>query len=159
VNDPDVIRAIEIMEARIESVASISDIARSVEVSKRTLERKFRQTLGRTPSQAHLECRLEHARRLLRNTDLPIRELALASGFSSVSYFCRSYKQHFRRQPGSDRHLDYSLVGPRRRFPPMPRRPTAREPPSPGSGIGLRRHRPGANEQTPLLRVGLCRVS
>jgi hypothetical protein len=66
----------------------------------------------------------------------------------------RSYEQHFRRQPGSDRHLDYSLVGPRRRFPPMPRRPTAREPPSPGSGIGLRRHRPGANEQTPCCGWG-----
>lgn len=111
VKDPDVIRAIGIMEARIESVSSISEIAQSAEVSKRTLERKFRQVLNRTPSQAYLQCRLEHAQRLLRNTDLQIREVAVASGFSSISYFCRSYKQHFRRQPSSDRRLDYSLVG------------------------------------------------
>src|SRR3546814_8694424 len=48
VKDPDVIRAIGIMEARIESVSSISEIAQSAEVSKRTLERKFRQVLNRS---------------------------------------------------------------------------------------------------------------
>lgn len=111
VDDPDVIKAIKIMETRIESVSNIAEIASSAKLSKRTLERKFRQVLGRTPSQVYLECRLQHAQRLLRNTDLQIREVALASGFSSMSYFCRCYKQHFRRRPGSDRRLDYSLVG------------------------------------------------
>jgi AraC family carnitine catabolism transcriptional activator len=110
VSDPDVLRAIEIMEARIETVSSISEIACSTNVSKRTLERKFKQMLNKTPAQAYLLCRLEHAQRLLRNTDLKIREVALASGFASMSYFCRAYKRRFRRQPGSDRRLDYSLV-------------------------------------------------
>lgn len=110
VSDPDVTRAIQVMKARIETVSSISDIARSANASKRTLERKFRQLLNKTPSQVYLQCRLEHAQGILRNTDLKIREVALASGFSSMSYFCRTYKQQFRRQPGSDRRLDYSLV-------------------------------------------------
>lgn len=110
VSDPDVLRAIEIMESRIETVSSISEIACATNVSKRTLERKFRRLLNQTPTQAYLQCRLEHAQRLLRNTDLKIREVALASGFASMSYFCRAYKRRFRRQPGSDRRLDYSLV-------------------------------------------------
>lgn len=110
VNDPNVTKAIQVMQERIETVSSISDIARSANVSKRTLERKFRQLLNKTPSQVYLQCRLEHAQGLLRNTDLKIREVALASGFSSMSYFCRTYKHQFRRQPGSDRRLDYSLV-------------------------------------------------
>ena len=112
VSDPDVLRAIEIMETRIETVSSISEIACSTNVSKRTLERKFRQLLNQTPTQAYLQCRLEHAQRLLQNTDLKIREVALASGFASMSYFCRVYKRRFRSQPGSDRRLDYSLVEP-----------------------------------------------
>jgi len=110
VNDANVTRAIQVMQARIETVSSISDIARSANVSKRTLERKFRQLLNKTPSQVYLQCRLEHAKGLLRNTDMKIREVALASGFSSMSYFCRTYKHQFRRQPGSDRRLDHSLV-------------------------------------------------
>ncbi|MEC5293304.1 GlxA family transcriptional regulator [Aurantimonas sp. C2-6-R+9] len=110
VSDTDVIRAIEAMEARVETVVSIVEIARSANVSKRTLERKFRQVLDRTPSQVYLHCRLAQAQGLLRNTDMKIREVALASGFSSMSYFCRTYKRRFRRQPGSDRRLDYSLV-------------------------------------------------
>lgn len=108
--DADVLRAIGLMEAKVETVASIAAIACDANVSKRTLERKFRQMLGRTPTQVYLDCRLDHAQRLLRNTDMKIREVALASGFSSMSYFCRSYKRRFRRRPGSDRRLDYSLV-------------------------------------------------
>ena len=106
------LKAIEIMEARIETVSSISEIACATKVSKRTLERKFRQLLYQTPAQAYLQCRLEHAQQLLQNTDLKIREVALASGFASMSYFCRAYKRRFGRQPGSDRRLDYSLVEP-----------------------------------------------
>lgn len=109
-SDPDVLRAIEIMEARIETVSSIAEIARSANVSKRTLERKFRQLLNQTPTQAYLQRRLEHARQLLQNTDLKIQEVALASGFASMSYFCRAYKRRFRRSPGNDRRLDYSRV-------------------------------------------------
>jgi AraC family carnitine catabolism transcriptional activator len=111
-SDPDVVRAIREMEERIETASSISEIASATNVSKRTLERKFRDLLNKTPTQVYLQCRLDHARRLLRNTSLTIREIALACGFSSMSYFCRSYKLRFRARPGSDRRLDYSLVEP-----------------------------------------------
>lgn len=111
-SDTDVLRAMEIMQTQFETASSISEIAQTVSVSKRTLERKFRQLLNQTPNQVYLQCRLEHARRLLRNTDLKVREVALASGFASMSYFCRAYKRRFRRSPGNDRCLDYSLVEP-----------------------------------------------
>jgi transcriptional regulator GlxA family with amidase domain len=105
-------RAVKAMGERIEAISSISEIASAANISKRTLERKFRQLLNKTPTQVYLECRLEHARRLLRHTDLTVRETALACGFSSMSYFCRVYKRRFRTRPGSDRRLDYSLVEP-----------------------------------------------
>jgi len=109
-SDPDVLRAIEFMEERIETVSSIYEVARLTGVSKRTLERKFRQLLDQTPTQTYLQLRLEHARQLLQNTDMKMQEVVLASGFASMSYFCRAYKKRFRRSPGSDRRLDYSRV-------------------------------------------------
>ena len=112
VSDPEVLEAIEIMETRVETVLSIDEIACVTKVSKRTLERKFRRSLNQTPTQAYLQYRLKHAQQLLQNTDLKIREIALASGFASMSYFCRTYKRQFHKQPGSDRRLDYSLVEP-----------------------------------------------
>jgi AraC family transcriptional regulator, carnitine catabolism transcriptional activator len=112
VSDPEVLKAIEIMETRVETVVSIDEIACVTKVSKRTLERKFRRSLNQTPTQAYLQCRLKHAQQLLQNTDLNIREIALASGFASMSYFCRAYKRQFQKRPGSDRRLDYSLVEP-----------------------------------------------
>jgi AraC family transcriptional regulator, carnitine catabolism transcriptional activator len=110
--DPDVLCALHVMEEHVETVLSIAKVASTVRVSKRTLERKFRQVLGQTPSQVYLQYRLEHARRLLRHSDLRVSEIALASGFSSLSYFCRAYKLRFRVRPASDRRLNYSLVQP-----------------------------------------------
>lgn len=109
-SDPDVLRAIQVMERHIETTASIAQIAHEANVSKRTLERKFRHFFDLTPTQAYLECRLVHARQLLRHCDIQIREVALACGFSSISYFCRSYKRKFHVKPGQDRRLDYALV-------------------------------------------------
>ena len=109
-NDRDVLRAIRAMEERIETACSISQIASAANVSKRTLERKFRQFLNKTPKQVYLQYRLDHARRLLRHSDLTVREIAMACGFSSISYFCRAYKERFAVRPSGDRRLDYSLV-------------------------------------------------
>lgn len=106
----EVRRALHVMEQHVETTASIGEIAAATNVSKRTLERKFRQQLNQTPAQIYLLRRLDHARRLLRHTDMTIREIATACGFASTSYFCRAYKHCFQRTPGGDRRLDYSLV-------------------------------------------------
>lgn len=108
--DPDVLRAIKVMEGRIETTASIAQVASEANVSKRTLERKFRSQFDMTPKQVYLRCRLDRARQLLRHSDMQVREIAAACGFSSNSYFCRAYKARFRAKPGQDRRLDYSLV-------------------------------------------------
>lgn len=109
-SDPDVLRAIAVMEDRIETTASVGQIAAAANVSKRTLERKFQRCFDMTPKQVYLQCRLNHARKLLRHSDMSVRETAIACGFSSISYFCRAYKQGFQIKPGQDRRLDYSLV-------------------------------------------------
>jgi len=50
-------------------------------VSRRTLERKFAQVLGRTPSEQIRHARISHAKQLLIETDLSLREVARRSGF------------------------------------------------------------------------------
>ncbi|MBX6322932.1 MAG: GlxA family transcriptional regulator [Rhodospirillaceae bacterium] len=109
-SDSHVLQAISIMEANIEQPLSIGALCHALAVSKRTLERKFLHAVARTPKEYYLEVRLDHARKLLRHTDLKVREIALACGFSSMSYFSRAYKRTFSINPGKDRRLDYGLV-------------------------------------------------
>ena len=56
------------------------------------ISRSFRKFLGQTPSAWIAGRRIHHARRLLETTNLPVLEVALESGFDSMSYFHRCFR-------------------------------------------------------------------
>ena len=103
VHHPKLIRAVEIMESRIEETLSQEVLAQHVGLSRRQLERLFRRHLGRTPAQYYLETRLERARHLLFQTDMPIMSVACATGFVSASHFTTCYRQMFGKTPRAER--------------------------------------------------------
>ena len=78
-------------------------LAERIELSRRQLERLFRRHLGRTPAQFYLETRLERARHLLYQTDMPIMSVACATGFVSASHFTTCYRQMFGKTPRAER--------------------------------------------------------
>ena len=76
--------------------AGVAEMAGVVAVEQRTLQRKLKALIGRTPA-AHLQSyRLERARRLLVESDRTIQDIAYSCGFSSPQYFSRL----FTRQQG-----------------------------------------------------------
>jgi LacI family transcriptional regulator, galactose operon repressor len=75
---------------------TVTDVAEVVGTSRRNLEMKFRKAVGRTILAEIQRVRLEHAKRMLRETDLPIPQIAESSGYNSVSYLT----QVFRREVG-----------------------------------------------------------
>ena len=103
VHHPKLIRAVEIMEGNIEEPLSQESLAVRIELSRRQLERLFRRHLGRTPAQFYLETRLERARHLLYQTDMPIMSVACATGFVSASHFTTCYRQMFGKTPRAER--------------------------------------------------------
>ena len=71
-------------------------------ISLRQLERLFRPISARgSPGITFL--RLERARQLLRETTLPVLDVALATGFVSASHFSRSYRARFGFSPRTER--------------------------------------------------------
>ena len=64
-----------------------------------------RGVLGTTPLAHYRALRLRHARSLLAQTDLSVREIGLACGFASLEHFSRSYRRLFGRPPRADRGL------------------------------------------------------
>jgi AraC family transcriptional regulator, glycine betaine-responsive activator len=103
VHHPKLIRAVEIMEGNIEEPLGQEALARRIELSRRQLERLFRRHLGRTPAQFYLETRLERARNLLYQTDMPVMSVACATGFVSASHFTTCYRQMFGKTPRAER--------------------------------------------------------
>jgi len=103
VHHPKLIMAIELMEANIEDPLPQEQLAHYIGLSRRQLERLFRRHMGRTPAQYYLELRLERARHLLYQTDLPIMIIACACGFVSASHFSTCYRQMFGKTPRAER--------------------------------------------------------
>ena len=92
--EPRVANAIRLMERAIDRPLSTAVIARRSGVSVRTLETLFRKTIGESPAAYFSKLRLQTARRLVVDSDLPMREIAIRTGFASLSAFSRAFASH-----------------------------------------------------------------
>lgn len=78
---------------------TIGQLAQTVHLSVSALERRFKKHMNKTPRQFINEVRLENARRMLIETDLPIALVGSECGFADHSYFCRRFAQLFDAVP------------------------------------------------------------
>ncbi|WP_395142219.1 helix-turn-helix transcriptional regulator, partial [Armatimonas sp.] len=68
-----------------------------------TLRRRFKQETGQTLHEYVIAQRIAHARGLLIETDLPLRQLAAQLGYDSEFFFARQFKQVAQVTPGEYR--------------------------------------------------------
>jgi transcriptional regulator GlxA family with amidase domain len=89
-------KALRLFALRVGDGLVIKDVCRILGVSRSTLWRQFMDTAGRTPTEEFVRIRVERAMDLLVNTELPIKRIAILSGYRQVSHF----GDFFRRQTG-----------------------------------------------------------
>ena len=89
--DPDVAEAIRFIRSHACDPCSVGDVVNVVAVARRSLERQFVAQLGRTPSDEINRVRMDVARQLLLQPDLPIRSIADRCGFSGIQGLNRSF--------------------------------------------------------------------
>ena len=82
----------------------IEELAQLAHLSVSALERRFKKHLAKTPNQFINEIRLENARRLLVETQLPVSQIAYECGFSEPSYFSKQFKRLFGEIPSQMRN-------------------------------------------------------
>lgn len=82
---------------------SVERLSREAGMAPSTLRRRFREATG-TSLHAHaLACRLGSARRLLTETDLPVKAIAERLGYADLSFFTRQFRQHVGMPPAAYR--------------------------------------------------------
>jgi LacI family transcriptional regulator, galactose operon repressor len=96
VDDLDVVAAVRFIREYAHLPLRVADVLAEVPVGRRTLERGCRRALGHGLSDEIRRTRLERARRLLVETDLPLKVLAEQAGFSDYHHLAVA----FRRQLG-----------------------------------------------------------
>ena len=103
VHDARLTAALELMESHPGEPLKRSETARRIGLSTRQLDRLFSEKLGASYAEHYRSIRLERARDLLRQSAVPITEIALGCGFSSASHFSRAYREAFGVTPASER--------------------------------------------------------
>ncbi len=92
ITDPDLARAIAFIRTHAATPIQVSDVLRDVAVSRSWLERRFQEALGRSPAEEIRRVRLERTKQLLADTDLPVPQVAVASGFGSREYLAYAFR-------------------------------------------------------------------
>ncbi|MBN8949024.1 MULTISPECIES: GlxA family transcriptional regulator [unclassified Rhizobium] len=87
------------MENHIEDVVPTEDLAASVGLSRRQLERLFTDEMKTSPGAVYTRIRMERARQLVLQTEAPLIEIALDVGFGSASHFARLFRRLYGQSP------------------------------------------------------------
>jgi LacI family transcriptional regulator len=97
--DELVVAAMRFIAAHLAEPIGVDDVALAVHASRRTLERRFQATAGRSVFAEIRRLRLQRAQRMLLDTDLPIKQIAHASGFGSNMQMYQVFMRFVRVAP------------------------------------------------------------
>jgi AraC-like DNA-binding protein len=92
--DEAVERVQDALAIRLDRVVNMEALARELGVNYSTLRHAFKEQVGASPKQYHLQLRLRKACDLLRNTDLAVGKISEALGFASAFHLSSCFKSH-----------------------------------------------------------------
>ena len=87
---------------------SLREFGEQFHLSEKYISRYFKEHFHITLSQYVTYLRLEHAKKLLQDTDIPVTDVAMQSGYQNVSYFIRSFQKAYAVSPLKYRKNNYS---------------------------------------------------
>ncbi|TWT90212.1 Xylose operon regulatory protein [Pseudobythopirellula maris] len=99
VEDEDVAAALQIIHRDLARDVTAEMVIQEVAVSRRNLEKRFREVLGRTILEEIQRVRLGHAKRLLLSTGYPVGRIAKLAGFGSIGYFIQFFQKRVGTTP------------------------------------------------------------
>jgi LacI family transcriptional regulator len=93
VEDPKLIQVVRYLQAHAFEPITMKDVLHAVPMARRSLERRFLQVFGRSPVDEIRRLRIDKARQLLAETDLPMQQIAEACGFATYNYLTHVFKK------------------------------------------------------------------
>lgn len=91
-SDKLVRKALHLIRQNVATPLTVDQLAKRLKVSRRMLERHFREALQMTPADVGISVRLNVARHLLSSTDHSVTHIAAATGFCDASHFGRVFR-------------------------------------------------------------------
>ena len=100
-----VARAMRLIEEGFLNEASVTELADRLGIGSRHLLRLFVHHTGATPTEVAATCRVQKAKRLIDETEMPMSEIAFTAGFRSLRRFNDAFRATYGRPPSSFRAI------------------------------------------------------
>lgn len=101
-----ILSAIKVMETHISDPLDLGQLARFAGVGERQLTRLFRSKMGKSPMAFYRALRLSKSLSLVRNSAIPLTDIALATGFANSAHFSGAFATQFGAPPSHFRRKD-----------------------------------------------------
>ena len=98
--DEDILQIQIWMQDNYSKTVTISALASHFDMSVRTLNRRFKNALGKAPLDYLQNLRLNMTRDLLQTTNLTLAEIANRCGYQDVAHLSKLFRRHFNTTPG-----------------------------------------------------------
>jgi transcriptional regulator GlxA family with amidase domain len=119
--DPELLRRLLRAKDRMDAASHeqwpVRKLARVSGVSEAHFSRSFKQAFGLPPHRYLLTRRVERAKALLRETDLPVTDIAFQAGWRSLGTFGRTFRDVTGESPGEIRDRERAGAGDPGRVP------------------------------------------
>jgi AraC family transcriptional regulator len=97
-------RVTEFIDENLENDLSLAEIAQAADLSPYHFARSFKQTTGMTPIHFLMQRRIEYAKFMLTESELPIVEVGLSAGFKNQSHFTTLFRKFTTMTPKAYRN-------------------------------------------------------
>jgi len=105
------LRTEEMLRASLEGNISVDELAIACSLSASHFARRFRHSFGTSVHQYLIRLRIDHAKHLLADSDKPLVEIALRSGFYDQASFTRTFNRIERTTPSRWRRFNQNGAG------------------------------------------------
>jgi LacI family transcriptional regulator len=105
IDDPELAAALRFIREQACAGIDVNDVVTHVALSRRSLERRFRDHLGRSPNEEITRVQVRRIQELLTGTELPLGAVARLAGFRHAEYMSAVFRKQVGRTPRAFRKL------------------------------------------------------
>ena len=98
-DDPVLRQALDYIDAHLSTSFGLSQIADDLELPAYRLGELFRRKLGRSVGREIMRQKILRARKLLEETEKPVKEIASETGFCNIAYFVNTFRREIGMTP------------------------------------------------------------
>jgi LacI family transcriptional regulator len=108
--DEIVAKAVRFIRSWAAEGINVDDVLREVDVSRSSLDRRFKAALGRTPHEEIVRAQLHVAMQMLAETDFNLTQIAVKAGFKHAAYMGAVFRRELKMTAGQYRQICISSV-------------------------------------------------